>query len=325
LYPSTVKWEKNTYRPNYGQIIIDPLEKGFGVTVVNALRRVLLSSIPGLAITGIKVEGVPHEFSTIKGVKEDLTQIILNLKQIALKPIISQFPHRVSVTISGKNEITAGDLITDGSVEVLNPDLKIAAIDPSRKLTLELEITKGIGYISAEKIKRMREDISHNLIIIDGLYSPIRKVSFHIENSRVGQSVDYEKIILEVWTSGAINPFDAVSISTDILNNHFNIIGKNQSIGDKPVTVKKEKYQEDEDLDIPITELKLSTRVINALSLRNIKTLKDIMDTPKEKFMEMKNLGKKSIEEIEEILSKKGKKLLTLEGTSETTESTDAA
>ena len=313
LYPSLIKWLKDTYRLNYGQMSIEPLEKGFGVTIGNVLRRVLLSSIPGVAVTGIKIEGTPHEFSTIKGVKEDFTQIILNLKQIALKPVISKFPHRFSLTISGKKEITAGDIVNDNSVEVLNPDLHIADIDSSIELKMEIEITKGIGYLPAEKMKLIRKDVSLDLILIDGIYSPIKKVSFNVENSRVGQLVDYEKVILEIWTTGAVSPFDAVKISTDILNNHFQLIGSNQVIGEKPAI--KEKENLDEDIDVPITELKLSTRVINALNLKNIKTLRDIIETPKEKFTDMKNLGKKSLEEVEKILNKRGKKFLTLQDT----------
>ncbi len=310
LYPSLVKWMKDTYRLNYGQLVIEPLEKGFGITIGNTLRRVLLSSVPGVAITGIKIEGIPHEFSTIKGVKEDFTQIILNLKQISLKPIISQFPHRFSLTISDKKEIVAEDLVNDNSVEVLNPDLHIADIDSSTELKIEIEITKGIGYLPVEKMKLVRKDISMDLILIDGIYSPIKKVSFNIENSRVGQLVDYEKIIFEIWTTGAVSPFDAVKTSTDILNNHFQLIGTNQIIGEKPVI--KEKESVDDNLDIPITELKLSTRVINALNLNNIKTLRNILDTSEDKFKEMKNLGKKSLEEVEEIINKRGKNLTAL-------------
>jgi DNA-directed RNA polymerase subunit alpha len=311
LYPSIIKWLKDTYRLNYGRLVIEPLEKGFGITIGNVLRRVLLSSIPGIAITGIKIEGVPHEFSTIKGVKEDFTHIILNLKQIALKPIISKFPHRFSLTISGKNEIIAGDLINDNSVEVLNPDLYITAIDPSVELKLEIELSEGIGYLPVEKMKFVRKDISKDIILIDGIYSPIKKVSFNVENTRVGQLVDYEKLNFEIWTTGAISPFDAVKVSTEILNNHFQLIGAQQIIGEKPVVKEQiENMQDNDNLDISITELKLSTRVINALSLKNIKTLKDILQTPREQFTEMKNLGKKSLEEVEEILDKWNKKIV---------------
>jgi len=307
LYPEKIAWEKGTYKSNYGQLIVEPLEKGFGVTVGNALRRVLLSSIPGVAITGIKISGVQHEFTAIEGVKEDTTQIVLNLKQVICKPIISEFPHRCSVTISGMSELCAKDLITDGSVEILNPDLHIATLDPSTKLTIDFEITEGRGYLPVEKMKLIRKDIPVDMILIDGIYTPVRKVAFHIENTRVRQLVDYEKLILDVWTNGAITPADALIKTTNILNRHFMTIGTMQMIGDQPVSV-PEKKQVDI-LDTPITELKLSTRVINALQTHNISTLREILEMSRTEFEEMKNLGKKSIQEIEEVLEKKGYKL----------------
>ncbi|MGB9642517.1 MAG: DNA-directed RNA polymerase subunit alpha [Candidatus Ratteibacteria bacterium] len=307
LYPAKIAWEKETYKSNYGQLIVEPLEKGFGVTVGNAMRRVLLSSIPGVAITGIKISGVQHEFSVIEGVKEDTTQIILNLKQVICKPIIKQFPHRCSVTISGIPELCARDLITDGSVEILNPDLHIATLDPSTKLTIDLEITEGRGYLPVEKMKLVRKNIPADMILIDGIYTPVKKVAFHIENTRVRQLVDYEKLILDVWTSGAISPADALNIATEILNKHFMIIGTTQMIGDQLVSAPENKQADV--LDTPVTELNLSTRVINALQMHNIHTLREILETPREKFEEMKNFGKKSLEEIEEVLAKKGYKL----------------
>ena len=222
IFPSKFIWEKESYSANYGKLIVEPLEKGFGVTIGNTLRRILLSSIPGIAITGIKIEGVSHEFSTIKGVKEDVVEIILNLKQVALKPIISQFPYIVQVKISGKPEICAKDIITDGSVEVLNGDLHIATIDPSTTFKAEIEITSGFGYLPTEQMKLLKKEVPVGTILIDGIYTPVRKVTFHIENTRVGQFVDYEKLILEVCTTGAITPEESVKYATSLINKHFN-------------------------------------------------------------------------------------------------------
>lgn len=307
VFPSKMMWEKETYRDNYGQLVIEPLERGYGVTVGNTLRRVLLSSIPGVAITGIKISGVQHEFTVIPGVKEDTTQIVLNLKQVICKPVISNFPHRTTVTISSISEICARDLISDGSVEILNPDLHIATIDPSTKLSIDIEITEGRGYLPVEKMKLIRKDIPVDMILIDGIYTPVKKVSFHVENTRVGPLVDYEKLIIDVWTNGAISPAEALKIATDILNTHFVKIGTMQSIGDTPVFGGK-KVQADE-LDMPITDLDLPTRVINVLQENNIRVLRDILKISRADLEEMKNLGKKSIQEIEEILEKKGYKL----------------
>ena len=177
VFPSKFFWEKDTYRQNYGKLIIEPLERGYGVTIGNALRRVLLSSIPGVAITGLRIDGVPHEFTTIKGVKEDVTEIVLNLKQVLLKPIISDFPHTVRVEIKGKEEICAEDLIPDGSVEVINKKLHIATLTPDTSLKMELDITKGFGYLPVEKMKLIKKDYPVGTILIDGIYSPVKKVS----------------------------------------------------------------------------------------------------------------------------------------------------
>lgn len=311
IFPTQIMWVKETYRENYGQLIIEPLERGYGVTVGNALRRVLLSSVPGIAITGLKISGVQHEFTPIPGVKEDTTQIVLNLKQVICKPVISQFPHKATVDITSVSEICARDLITDGSVEILNPDLHIATIDPSARLSLEIEITSGRGYLPVEKMKLIRKDIPADMILIDGLYSPVKKVSFHVENTRVGPLVDYEKLILDVWTNGAVTPGDALKIATDILNTHFMKIGAIQTKGDTLISSLKK--MEPGDLDKPITFLGLQPRVINTLQDNNIRTLRDLISIPRTTLEEMKGLGKKSIQEIEEALEDKGYKLSEME------------
>lgn len=323
IFPDTFVWDKSTYRDNYGVLEVQPLERGYGVTIGNLYRRILLSSIPGVAITSLKMDGVMHEFSTVEGMKEDIVEVVMNIKSVALKPIISEFPHKVEVEIKGKDEIVAGDLIPDGSVEVINKDLHIASIDPSKKYRLEVEITKGFGYLPVEKMKLILGNVPIGTILIDGIYSPVKKVTFHIENVMVGQSVDYEKLVLEIRTTGGITPKDALNYATEIMLEHLTLIKENQIIGKKEK--KKEEKEVASDLDIPISELKLSTRVSNALTGKNINTLKDLLNTPREKLEELKNLGKKSIEEIEEVLKKRGYRLLTIKEFSEKKEEENEA
>ncbi|MCM8803903.1 MAG: DNA-directed RNA polymerase subunit alpha [Candidatus Omnitrophica bacterium] len=318
IYPNKFIWEKETYRNNYGKLIIEPLERGYGVTIGNALRRVLLSSIPGIAITGLRIDGVLHEFSTLEGMKEDIVEVVLNIKQIALKPITSEYPRTVRVEIKDKEEICGGDLINDSSVEVINKDLHIATIDPSKTYIFELDITKGFGYLPVEKMKLMFKDIPQGTILIDGLYSPVRKVTFYVENTRVEQFVDYEKLILEIWTTGAVTPQESVNYACDLLGKEFELIKRVQKLEEEVELVQSQEIKKDE-LDMPITDLKLSTRITNALVSRNINTLRDLLNTPKERLEEMKNLGKKSIEELEKVLSKRGYKLLTFAELSEKT------
>lgn len=313
VYPSKFIWEKETYRNNYGKLIIEPLERGYGVTIGNALRRVLLSSIPGVAITGLRIDGVLHEFSTVEGIKEDVVEIVLNIKQIALKPIIKDYPHEVTVEIEGKEEICAGDLINDNSVEVINKDLHIATIDPNKKYRFTTIITEGFGYLPVEKMKLMVKEIPLGTILIDGLYSPVRKVTFHVENTRVEQFVDYEKLILEIWTTGAVTPESSVRYACELLKKQFDLILGGQKLGEEEIEVIEEKQEVKDELDIPITDLKLSTRITNALISRKINTLRDLLNTPKERLEEMKNLGKKSIEELEKALEKRGYRLFTFE------------
>ncbi len=318
VFPEKIVWEKETYRDNYGKIVIEPLERGYGVTLGNMLRRVLLSSIEGIAITSIKVEGVPHEFSTIPGVKEDVIEMVMNIKQAVLKQNVSEFPHLIpAFEINGDNgEICAGDLINDGSAEVLNKDLHIATLLDGKSLNLQVEITRGRGYIPYEKMKFMKAQSPIGTILIDGIYSPVRKVTFHVENTRVGQFVDYEKLILEVWTTGAISPKDAVSEATGLMNRHFTVIGENQKIGQDEAKkeAKPGKSLHSADLKMPIAELKLTTRVLNGLVSKEIETLEDLLAVPREELEGIRNLGKKSIEEIDAALQKTG---YTLKGKDE--------
>jgi len=313
IFPEKVLWEKATYRDNYGKMIVEPLERGYGVTLGNTLRRVLLSSIEGIAITAIKIDGVSHEFTVIKGIKEDVVEIVMNLKQIALKPIISEFPHLTpEIEIGDKEEICAGNLISDGSVEVLNKDLHIATLMPGKTFKFQIEISKGRGYLPYEKMKIIRGTPPIGTILIDGLFSPVRKVSFNVENTRVGQFVDYEKLILEVWTTGAKTPQDVVKEATSLMNRHFSIVAEQQRFEEEeePKETETEKKQTI-DLNKPLSELKLNTRILNSLTSAKIETLKDLLSIPKEKLKEIKNLGKKSISELEGILKEMGLQLKT--------------
>lgn len=317
VFPEKIVWEKETYRENYGKIVIEPLERGYGVTLGNTLRRVLLSSIEGIAITSLKVDGVSHEFSTIPGVKEDVVEMVMNIKQIVLKPGATEFPHLIPMFEIGgddKDEICAGDMVGDGSIEVLNKDLHIATLLSGKSLKLQVEVTKGRGYIPHEKMKFMKSQSPIGTILIDGIYSPVRKVTFHVENTRVGQFVDYEKLILEIWTTGAISPKDAVKEATGLMNRHFTVIGENQQIGyDESKVEEKSKKTAHSDLKMPIAELKLTTRVLNGLISKKIETLEELLAVPREELEEIRNLGKKSIEEIDGALKKTGYRLKTRE------------
>ncbi len=307
VFPTKFVWEEQT--AIYGKLITEPYCRGFGITVGNALRRVLLSSIPGVAVTGLRIEGVPHEFSTIEGVKEDVTEIVLNLKQVNLKPVISEFPHTVQVEINKTGDILAKDLFPDGSVEVLNGNLYIATVTTSRKLKLELEITRGYGYLPVEKMHLMRKkSLPVGTIALDGMYSPVRKVTFHVENTRVGQSVDYEKLILEIWTTGAVSPAESIVVATDILSRHFSFIATGRSIEEKTEQATTGATGVDL-LQVPIAELNISTRVKNVLASQNIKTIGQLVSVPKSELVTMKNLGEKSMEEINLALKEKGLEL----------------
>ena len=226
-YPKKIDWDKETYRSTYGKVVVEPLERGFAITVGNCLRRILLSAIPGVAITSVKIDGVAHEFSTIPGVKEDVTDFVLNLKQVNLKANISEFPRKFSVTIGKKTELLAGDLFPGSEVSVENPKLHIATLSEETTLKLELTVNQGFGYVPAGRI--VEEGVPINTIPLAASFSPITRVSYRIENTRVGQRVDYERLLLEIWTTGAITPKDAVKHAAGILNKHFNLIAETET------------------------------------------------------------------------------------------------
>ncbi|MCK4245565.1 MAG: DNA-directed RNA polymerase subunit alpha [Candidatus Omnitrophica bacterium] len=282
--PKRIEWEESSHRVQYGKLIIEPLERGYGVTMGNAFRRVLLSSMPGVAITSVKIDGVAHEFSTIPGVKEDMIQIVLNLKQVALKSSTKNFPQIVRTKITKKREILASDLVSHSNLVALNPSLHIATLSKDVALNIELEISAGCGYLPAEKQKRSKIGV----IPVSALFSPITKSAYHVENTRVGQRVDYEKLIMEVWTNGTIKPREAINYAANLLAEHFSIVEKQQALSQS------------------IKELKLPTRVRNTLISAKIISLSDFISLSQEKLEKIKDLGEKSLEEIKKVRAKLG-------------------
>ncbi len=310
-FPEKFVWEQETYKPNYGKLTIEPLIRGYGVTVGNALRRVLLSSLWGVAITSVRIDGVFHEFTKVEGIKEDMVEVLMNIKQIRLKPNITDFPHEINLQIETTGPITASDLISDSSMEVLNKNLHIMTLMQKKKFSISLEITEGRGYVSNENIKRSKgSSMPLGTMLIDGIYSPVTKVTYNVENILYKTSHDYEKLTVELYTTGAISPQDALKEATGIINAHFRAIEDNQVIGTKEsvVDVKDLKAEKSED-DIHLSEFKFSTRVTNGLKTLKVNTLRELLQIPREEMEGIKNFGKKSIEEIDNVLAEKGYRL----------------
>lgn len=288
----------------YGKFVVEPLERGYGTTLGNSLRRILLSSLPGAAVTSIKIDGVLHEFSTIPGVKEDTTDIILNLKALSVKLHTDQ-PITLRIEAEGEGEVTAGDIIGNADVEILNPDLHIATLDKDARLYMDIVIEKGRGYVSAEKNKKEEHVIG--VIPIDSLYTPVLKVNYTIEDTRVGQITDYDKLTLEVWTDGSIAPDEAISSSAKILNDHLKLfIGLTEKISDEVTMVEKEEEKKDKILEMTVEELDLSVRSYNCLKRAGINTVEELIQRTEEDMMKVRNLGKKSLAEIKEKLGELG-------------------
>ena len=281
----------------YGKFVVEPLERGYGTTLGNSLRRVLLSSLPGYAITSVKIDGILHEFSTIPGVKEDVTEIVLNLKSVILK-IHGDGPKTMYVDVKGEGEITAGSFKTDSDVEILNPDLHIASLDSDAHVVMELTCNNGRGYDSAERNKQYLQP-PIGVIAIDSIYSPVLKVNYTVENTRVGQITDYDKLTLEVWTNGTISAKEAVSLGAKILCDHFTLFTDlSESVGSKPTVVEKAEAQRDKVLEMTIEELDLSVRSFNCLKRANINTVEDLISKTEDEMMKVRNLGRKSLEEV---------------------------
>ena len=282
---------------SYGKYVVEPLERGYGTTLGNSLRRILLSSLPGTAVTSIKIAGVQHEFSTIPGVKEDVTEIVLNVKSIIAK-LHSEGVKTVYIEASGECEVTAGDIKADGEVEVLNPELHIATLGPDASLNMELTLSHGRGYVPADRNKPAQTIIG--LIPVDSIYTPVRKVNYTVENTRVGQITDYDKLTMEVWTNGTISAKEAVSLGAKVLTEHLNLFvdlsGETYS-GDS-IMVEKDDKGKEKVLEMTIEELDLSVRSFNCLKRAGINTVEDLINKSEDDMMKVRNLGRKSLEEV---------------------------
>jgi DNA-directed RNA polymerase subunit alpha len=288
----------------YGKFVVEPLERGYGTTLGNSLRRILLSSLPGAAATSVKIEGVLHEFSTVPGVVEDTTEIILNLKRLALK-IHSDEEKTLIIESDGEGPITAGEIRADSDVEILNPDLHIATLASGSKLYMEIKANTGRGYVPAERNKKAEQEIG--VIPIDSIYSPISRVNYTIENTRVGQNTDYDKLTLEVWTDGSIYPDEAVSLAAKILNEHMMLfVGLTEKVKDAEIMVEKEDDKKEKVLEMTIEELDLSVRSYNCLKRAGINTVQELCAKSEEEMMKVRNLGRKSLEEVQEKLENLG-------------------
>jgi DNA-directed RNA polymerase subunit alpha len=297
---------------NYGRFIVEPLERGFGTTLGNSLRRVLLSSLPGVAASSVKIDGVLHEFTTINGVREDVTEIVLNLKELIVK-LHSEGSKKVIIDASGECEVKAGDIVADSDVEIINRDLHIATLGPSAKLYMEIILEHGRGYVSAEKNKK--SDMPIGQIAVDSIFTPIRKVNFRVEDTRVGQITDYDKLTLEVWTDGSIKPDEAVSLAAKILTEHLLLfINLTEHVQGVEIMVEKEEDKKEKILEMTIEELDLSVRAFNCLKRAGINTVAELVQRNQEDMMKVRNLGKKSLEEVEQKLVALG---LSLKATDE--------
>ena len=282
----------------YGKFVVEPLERGFGTTWGNSLRRVLLSSLPGVAVTSIKIDGVVHEFSTIEGVKEDVTEIVLNVKGITAK-LYSDTPKTVRIEASGEGEVTAGSIQQDAEIEVLNPDWHIATLADGAKLIMELVFDKGRGYVPAERNKQAAEQASLNALPVDSIYTPVLKVNYTVENTRVGQITDYDKLTLEVWTDGTISAKEAVSLAARIMTEHLNLfVTLSQEAMDAEIMVEKDDKGKEKALEMTIEELDLSVRSFNCLKRAGINTVEDLINKSEDEMMKVRNLGRKSLEEV---------------------------
>lgn len=284
----------------YGKFIVQPLERGYGTTLGNSLRRILLSTLPGAAVSNIKIDGVPHEFSVIPGVKEDVTEIILNLKNLAIKNNSSSSEPKVAyIDFSGEGEIKAKDIRVDSDIEIVNPDLHIATLSGGgeSKVFMEITITKGRGYVEASKNKKPDQPI--RMIPVDSLYTPVERVNFIVEDTRVGQITDYDKLTFEVWTNGTISPDDAVSLAAKVLNEHLALfIDLSDNAKNTEIMVEKEEGKKEKVLELSIEELDLSVRSYNCLKRAGINTVEDLANKTEDDMMKVRNLGRKSLEEV---------------------------
>ena len=281
---------------NYAKFVCEPLERGYGVTIGNSLRRILLSSLPGCAITSVKIDGVLHEFSTIANVVEDVPEIIVNLKNVRLK--FAENEEKVMrINFKGEGEVTAADIVTDGTVEILNPDLHIATVSEGGQLIMELTADMGRGYSPSEKNKKPNQDIS--VLPIDSIYTPVKKVNYQVKNTRVGQMVDYDKLIIEVWTDGSLKAHEALSLAAKVMTGHLELfIDLSEATRNTQVMIEKEESKKEKVLETSIEDLELSVRSFNCLKRAGIATVEDLTNKSESDMMKVRNLGKKSLDEV---------------------------
>ncbi len=288
----------------YGKFVIEPLERGFGITLGNSLRRILLSSLPGAAITSLKIDGVLHEFSAVPGVSEDVIDLILNIKGLALK-MHGDNTRIIKIDVQGGDEVLAGDIITDADIEVLNPDHHIAFLGDNSRFYMEMTVEKGRGYVTAERNKQSGQPIG--LIPIDSIFTPIKKVNYVIESTRVGQIADYDRLIFEVWTNGTTKPDEAISLGAKILSEHLNLfITLTDHVGNVEIMVEKEEDKKEKVLEMTIEELDLSVRSFNCLKRAGINTVEELTQKTEDDMMKVRNLGRKSLEEVQQKLEALG-------------------
>ncbi|GAA3025385.1 DNA-directed RNA polymerase subunit alpha [Tetragenococcus solitarius] len=289
---------------DYGKFIVEPLERGYGTTLGNSLRRILLSSLPGAAITNIQIDGVLHEFSTIKGVREDVAQIILNIKGLALK-LYSEEEKKLEIDITGPATITAGDIIVDSDVEILNKDMYICTVAEGTRFHARLSVQPGRGYDQADENKK--EDMPIGVLPVDSIYTPVRRVNYQVENTRVGRRDDYDKLTMELWTDGSIEPLDALSLSAKILTEHLEIfVNMTDEAKNTEIMVEKEETQKEKMLEMTIEELDLSVRSYNCLKRAGINTVQELTNKSEPEMIKVRNLGRKSLEEVKSKLSDLG-------------------
>ena len=281
---------------NYSKFVCEPLERGYGVTIGNSLRRILLSSLPGCALTSVKINGVLHEFSSIPNVVEDVPEIIVNLKNVRLK-FAEEEEKVLRLDFNGEGEVTAGDIQTDGTVEILNPDLHIATVSEGGHLVMELTANRGRGYVPSDKNKTPDQDIS--VLPIDSIYTPVKKVNYQIENTRVGQMVDLDRLVIEVWTDGSLKPYEALSLAAKILTGHLELfIDLSEATKNTKIMIEKEENKKERILEKSIEELELSVRSFNCLKRAGISTVEDLANNTESDMMKVRNLGKKSLDEV---------------------------
>ena len=283
-------------KTNYAKFTCEPLERGYGITIGNSLRRILLSSLPGAAITSVKIEGVSHEFATVPNVVEDVPEIILNLKSVRLKITDNEIKN-LRINFDGEGEVTAGDIITDGTIEILNPELHIATVAEGGKLVMEMTANRGRGYNTAEKNKT--DDMPIGVLAIDSIYTPVKKVNYQVENTRVGQMVDLDKLTIELWTDGSLKPYEALSLAAKIMKEHLELfIDLSEISKNTQIMIEKEDSKKEKILETSIEDLELSARSFNCLKRAGISTVEDLTNKTEAEMMKVRNLGKKSLDEV---------------------------